>query len=222
MKRICVLKKSVLVAVVYMAFFASLYAQTTDVEKWSIRGDEYYENRDYANAITAYTQVIDLRLKEEDEVEQRARARATNSDFYEFSRTWTGIEIDAYLQRGHSYYRLKNYDAAIADYKVVAENYDPNFYPIYVSLGDAYGAKGDFTNAVSNWKKYIENKPGTKVMSYNVDKSYPADMWFCATLWEKKLLSDDPKYEKWIQEICNNNHVTRAEIETFYKENRGW
>lgn len=216
--------------VVVLAFFilstisTTLYAQITDVEKWSIRGDEYYENQDYENAIKAYTQVIDLRLKEEDEVQQKAkaRARATNSDFYSFNRTWTGIEVNAYLQRGRSYYRLKNYDAAIADYKVVAENYDPDFYPIYVSLGDAYGAKGDFTNASLWWKKYIETKPGTESINYNVDKSYPSDMWFCATLWEKKLLSDDSKYDKWIQEICNKNHVTRTEIETFYKRNRGW
>lgn len=47
----------------------SLYAQITEVEKWSIRGDEYYKNRDYANAIKAYTQVIELRLKEEDDAQ---------------------------------------------------------------------------------------------------------------------------------------------------------
>lgn len=215
-------KVVILVLFILGTLSASLYAQITDVEKWSIRGDEYYEDHDYVNAIKAYTQVIDLRLKEEDEAQQRAKARATNPDFYFFNRTWTGIEINAYLQRGRSYNRLKNYDAAIADYTVVAENYDPDFYYIYVYLGDAYGAKGDFTNAASWWKKYIEKKPGTEAMNYNVDKSYPADMWFCATLWEKKLLSDDSKYEKWIQEICNNNHVTRAEIEAFYKKNRGW
>ena len=154
-------KVVVLVFFILSTLSATLYAQITDVEKWSIRGDEYYENRDYANAIKAYTQVIDLRLKEEDEVQQKAKLRATNPDFYSFNRTWTGIEINAYLQRGRSYYRLKNYDAAIADYKVVADNYDPNFYHIYVSLGDAYGAKGDFTNATSWWKKYIEKKPDT-------------------------------------------------------------
>lgn len=198
------------------------FAQTTEVERYSIKGDDYYENRDYVNAIKAYTQVIELRLQEENEAEQKAKAQSRNPDFYSFSRKWTGIEINAYLQRGRSYYRLKNYDAAIADYKVVAENYDPDFYHIYVSLGDSYGAKGDFTTAASYWKTYIEKKPGTEAVGYTVDKSSLADMWFCATLWEKKLLSDDPKYEKWIQEICNKNKITRNEIEAFYKKNRGW
>lgn len=46
-------------------------------------------------------------------------------------------------------------------------------------------------------------------------------MWFCATLWEKKLLSDDSKYEKWIQEICNNSRVTRAEHRNILQEEQG-
>ena len=215
-------------SIVMLVFFVlstvstSLYAQTTEVEKWSIRGDEYYEKRDYTNAIKAYSQVIDLRLKEESEAQERARASSRNPDLYTFNRTWTGIEITAYLQRGRSYYRLKNYDAAIADYEVVRKNYDPNFYHIYVNLGDAYGAKNDYKNAASCYGKYVEKKPGNEPINFNVDKSYPADMWFCATIWEKKLLSDDPKYEKWIKEICDNNRVTRADIESFYQKNRGW
>ena len=149
----------------------SLYAQTTEVEKWSIRGDEYYEKRDYPNAIKAYSQVIDLRLKEENQAQERAKRNSKNPDFYTYNRTWTGLEINAYLQRGRSYYRLKNYDAAIADHEVVRKNYDPGFYHIYVLLGDAYGAKGDYKNAASYYKTYVERMPGTEAMDYGVDKS---------------------------------------------------
>jgi tetratricopeptide (TPR) repeat protein len=161
----------------------SLNAQTTEIEKWAIRGEEYYEKRDYINAINAYSQVIDLRLKEESEAQERAKARATNPVFYTFNRTWTGTEINAYWQRGRSYYRLKNYDAAIADYLVVEKNYDgPNSYHIYVSLGDAYGAKKDYNNAASYYRKYVEKKPGNELINFNVDKTDPADMWFCAII----------------------------------------
>lgn len=199
-----------------------LYAQTTEVEKWTIRGDEYFDAKDYKNAIDAYTKVIEIRLQEEKEKEEKAKRNSGNSDFYSFSRLWTGLEINAYLYRGHSYRNLKNYDAAISDYEVVRKNYDPSFYNIYVYLGDAYGSKGDYENASIAYKKYIEKKPGDKSIGFRVDKSNKSDMLFCSVLWEKKLLSDDPKYEKWIQEICDNNRVTRADIESFYKKNRGW
>ena len=218
------MKKIILFCAVFFISFSLLNAQTTEVEKWTIRGDEYYDAKDYQNAIKAYTQVINIRLEEEERVKERAKAnaRAMNRDIYQFNRTWTGLEINAYLYRGKSYYRMKNYDAAIEDYLVVRDNYDPNFYQIYVSLGDAYGANMDYENARINYKKYVEKKPSSESVGFNVDKTNTADMWFCAVLWEKKLLSDDQKYEKWLNEIVNKNSVTLHEIESFYKKNRGW
>ncbi|MBQ1198246.1 MAG: tetratricopeptide repeat protein [Spirochaetaceae bacterium] len=218
------MKKIILFCAVFFLSFSLLNAQTTEVEKWTIRGDEYYDAKDYQNAIKAYTQVINIRLEEEERVKERAKAnaRAMNRDIYQFNRTWTGLEINAYLYRGKSYYRMKNYDAAIEDYLVVRDNYDPNFYQIYVSLGDAYGANMDYENARINYKKYVEKKPSSESVGFNVDKTNTADMWFCAVLWEKKLLSDDQKYEKWLNEIVNKNSVTLHEIESFYKKNRGW
>ena len=218
------MKKIILLCTVFFLSLNLLNAQTTEVEKWTIRGDEYYKEKDYQNAIKAYTQVINIRLEEEERVKERAKAnaRAMNRDIYQFNRTWTGLEINAYLYRGKSYYRMKNYDAAIEDYLVVRDNYDPNFYQIYVSLGDAYGANMDYENARINYKKYVEKKTSSESVGFNVDKTNTADMWFCAVLWEKKLLSDDQKYEKWLNEIVNKNSVTLHEIESFYKKNRGW
>ena len=64
--------------------------------------------------------------------------------------------------------------------------------------------------------------PADKSVSFSVDKSNKADMWFCAVLLEQKRLSDDSKYEKWLKEIIEENNITLAEIESFYKKNRGW
>lgn len=218
------MKKIILFCAVFFLSFSLLNAQTTEVEKWTIRGDEYYDAKDYQNAIKAYTQVINIRLEEERIAKERAQAnaRAMNRDIFQFNRTWTGLEINAYLYRGRSYYRIKNYDAAIADYLVVKKNYDPNFYHIYVYLGDAYGANMDYENAYINYKTYIEKKPSSDSIGFNVNKSNTADMWFCAALWEKKLLSDNPKYENWLNEITKKNSVSLYEIESFYKKNRGW
>lgn len=218
------MKKKILLFLLFSLFISFLNAQTSEIEKYTIMGDEYYNEKNYENAIKAYTRVIDIRLAEENAKERQAkeRAKAMNRDIYQFSRTWTGYEINAYLYRGKSYYRLKNYDAAIDDYLIVKNNYDPSYYPIFVSLGDAYGAKGDYENACINYRKYIERKPSTESINFNVDKSNFADMYFCAVLWEKKLLSSDSKYENWLKEITSKNTVSLAEIESFYKKNRKW
>ena len=148
------MKKIMLFSALFLTYINLLAAQPTDVEKWLIKGNEYYDQKEYNKAIEAYTQVINIRLNEEKAAEERAKKQSANRDFYSFRRTWTGKEITAYLYRGKSYYKIKNYDAAIKDYLVVKKNYDPSYYQIYVSLGDAYGANGQYNEAYINYKKY--------------------------------------------------------------------
>jgi tetratricopeptide (TPR) repeat protein len=208
-----------LILVIWSAVSTSLYAQTT-MESWYLRGNEYYEKGDYTNAISAYSQAIN---SEGGFVQTSRKAQANASGrLMTSTHSWTGLEINAYLMRGRAYYRIKNYDAAITDFHIVAEKGPPDFYQINVPLGDAYGAKREYDKAVSYYEKYLKLKPADEPMTFTVDKSVPADMWFCTTLWKQKLLTNDPKYEKWIKEICDKNPVTRAQIAAFYKQNRGW
>lgn len=216
------MKKIMLFSALFLTYINLLAAQPTDVEKWLIKGNEYYDQKEYNKAIEAYTQVINIRLNEEKAAEERAKKQSANRDFYSFRRTWTGKEITAYLYRGKSYYKIKNYDAAIKDYLVVKKNYDPSYYQIYVSLGDAYGANGQYNEAYINYKKYVEQKPSSSSINFTVDKKNPADMWFCAVLLEKKELTDEEKYDKWLKEITDKFPVTMEEIKSFWKENRGW
>lgn len=216
------MKKIMLFSALFLTYINLLAAQPTDVEKWLIKGNEYYDQKEYNKAIEAYTQVINIRLNEEKAAEERAKKQSANRDFYSFRRTWTGKEITAYLYRGKSYYKIKNYDAAIKDYLVVKKNYDPSYYQIYVSLGDAYGANGQYNEAYINYKKYVEQKPSSASINFTVDKKNPADMWFCAVLLEKKELTDEEKYDKWLKEITDKSPVTMEEIKSFWKENRGW
>ena len=210
-----------LFSALFLTYINLLAAQPTDVEKWLIKGNEYYDQKEYNKAIEAYTQVINIRLNEEKAAEERAKKQSANRDFYSFRRTWTGKEITAYLYRGKSYYKIKNYDAAIKDYLVVKKNYDPSYYQIYVSLGDAYGANGQYNEAYINYKKYVEQKPSSSSINFTVDKKNPADMWFCAVLLEKKELTDEEKYGRWLKEITDKFPVTMEEIKSFWKENRG-
>ena len=197
--------------------------KSEDVEKWYIRGTEYYEEKDFENAINAFTQVINIRLEEERISQEEAKARSRNPDIYQFTRNWTVPEMNSYYYRGKCYYYLKNYDAAIADFLVCRNNVKSQYaYNYDVNIGDAYGAKKDYENAVKYYKYYVEGKPDSESINFKVDKTNPADMWFCAVLWEKNRLSGEQKYDKWLKEITEKNKVTLSEIEDFYKKNRGW
>ena len=73
------MKKIILFCAVFFLSFSLLNAQTTEVEKWTIRGDEYYDAKDYQNAIKAYTQV------EESNIEKVANDSKDDKDGFVFA-----------------------------------------------------------------------------------------------------------------------------------------
>jgi hypothetical protein len=195
--------KKVLALMVCMAVCgAALFAQTTE-DEWYEKADEYWARDDYANAVTAYNEVI--------------KRNSSN--------------INAYWERGFSYYMTKNYDAAIADYStfIKGKNGAPGFPyidDIYVLRGDAYGAKGIYHMAVADYRTGFEK--GHDTSTFVVDKSSKADMWFCGTMYMEIVInrflgkSDMvTKYETGLKTVCDNNGVTRAEVEAFYRQNIG-
>jgi hypothetical protein len=189
--------KKVFVLIVCMTVFGTaLFAQTTEGE-WFDKAGEYFESGDYAKAITAYSETI--------------KRNSSN--------------LDAYWFRGFAYYQTKNYDAAIADYTTVIKG-APDFPNVYVTRGDAYGAKGLYHTAVADYRIGLEK--GYDPSSYNVDKSSKADMWFCGAMYMEievnRFLGNSAevtKYENWLETVCDKNNVTRAEVETFYRQNIG-
>jgi len=73
------------------------------------------------------------------------------------------IELDpkvakAYVNRGHAYYYLGNYNQAIADYNKVIE-LDPKDAEAYVSRGNAYDSLGNYKQAIADYYKAIELNP---------------------------------------------------------------
>jgi tetratricopeptide (TPR) repeat protein len=221
-------RNSIIIAAIVAAIVATVAivnaVNAQIIKDWYLKGNEYYDKRDYTNAISAYSQAINSEggYVEADRKAKAAAAHGREVYSYTVRHRWTGPEIDSYFNRGRVYYLIKNYDAAITDLETVANNCSPDFYQINAMLGDAYGAKKEYDKAVSYYEKYLELKSPDEPENFTVDKSNPADMWFCATLWRKNLLTHDPKYEKWIKEICDGNPVTRTEIEAFYQQNGGW
>jgi tetratricopeptide (TPR) repeat protein len=222
-------KKDIRVIAIVFGFWSivssNVFAQTA--ADWYKAGNESYNSRDYKNAIIMYSEVIK-------QIGDGISETSTPSSAVPFTFVNTRVSsegINSYYMRGRAYYRTEDYKAAIADYEKVVSllphvpsehvlQYSPG---VYCSIGDSYGALKEYTKAVLNWEKYLEMKSPQDKINYNVDKSYPADMWFCATLWKKMLATqgtaDGAKYDRWITEICSENSVTRVEIERFYKNN---
>ncbi|MDR1635997.1 MAG: tetratricopeptide repeat protein [Treponema sp.] len=197
-------------------------------------GVKYFTEGNYVEAITKFTKAInhyEIRQEEHSkyagEVFNSALAGNTSWNTFNIKNAViiSSDHSNSYLMRGRAYYKINDYAAAISDYETL-ESLIPEIPAehaprIYVHLGDAYGEMKGYNKAVWNYNKYLDLKNPNEPINYTVDKSYPADMWFCAVLWKKYILTNEQKYERWVQEICNKNPVTRAEIEAFYKKNRG-
>jgi tetratricopeptide (TPR) repeat protein len=66
--------------------------------------------------------------------------------------------FDLYWERGVTFLRLKNYDAAISNFAACLER-NVRFGNAYLGLGQAYRAKGDFKTALMHHDKAIALKP---------------------------------------------------------------
>jgi tetratricopeptide (TPR) repeat protein len=178
----------------FVIVLSNTFGQTTASE-WLKKGDEYFQKKDYNNAIKAYTEVI--------------KRDSSN--------------LNAYVSRGNSYSQIKNYDAAIADFNFIA-NEIPDFPNIYMIRGYTYGEKGVYSKTLADYKKGLYL--GYNINDFNVDKSSKSDMWFCATIYMEELFyrflgnSDSAtKLETILKIVCDKNNVSRAEVETFYRDN---
>jgi hypothetical protein len=188
--------KKILLALVFIfnVVMTNTFSQTT-ANDWLKKADDYFEKSDYNNAIKAYTEAI--------------KRDSSN--------------LNAYVSRGSCYSQIKNYDAAIADFNFIV-NEIPDFPNIYMIRGYTYGEKGVYSKTLADYRKGLYL--GYKVNDFNVDKSSKSDMWFCAAIYMEVLLnrflgnSDSAtKLETILKIVCEKNDVSRAEVETFYRDN---
>jgi hypothetical protein len=190
------MKKRYYAALLALVMASGAFGQSTE-DEWFKKAGEYYDNGDYANAVTAYSETI--------------KRNSSN--------------LNAYWFRSIAYFQLKNYDATIADCDTVIKS-APDFPNVYMARGDAYGAKGIYHKAAADYRTGLVK--GYDPAGYRVDKSSKADMWFCGALYmeiavNRFLGKSDvvTKYENWLKIACDKNGVTRAEVESFYRQNIG-
>ncbi len=103
---------------------------TVRVKEWLERGETYFLNKKYDDAITAYTQALSI------------------------DRTNT----DAYFIRGVIYQTIKRYDLAISDYSNVIEIKN-NHNLAYYYRGEVYRDLNKYDRAIEDYNKAIAINP---------------------------------------------------------------
>ena len=132
----------------------------TDDEVYYLIGQFYFGSKDYEQALENYNKAIELNPNKADYYRMRAflysynlvnleKALADYSKIIELSPS-----ENAYSDRGDIYKKLKDYDAALADYNQ-ALRFDPNNKFLYVSLALAYDDLKDYGKAIECYTKTI-------------------------------------------------------------------
>ena len=136
-----------------------------DARSYYNRGEAYYKNGDYDNAIAGYTQAIELSL------DSAYYAYLGRADTYHDKGSYDNAIADctkaiklkpdyapAYFGRGYSYYAKGYYDKAILDLtKAIKLNSD--YADAYYKRGEAYYDIEDYDNAIADYTKAIELNP---------------------------------------------------------------
>ena len=104
--------------------------QLRTAKEWFDKGMIYTKQKEFGNAIEAYTKAIEL-----------------NSKYKE-----------AYLKRGQSHQELEQFDVALNDFDK-AIKLDPTYVEAYISRGATYTQKRKFDLALNDFNKAIERDP---------------------------------------------------------------
>jgi tetratricopeptide (TPR) repeat protein len=102
---------------------------TNDVSAYYNRGYARFKLKEYKNAISDFSTVLD-----------------------------NGGSSESYFYRGNCYYSLKDFKSAISDYTKALEQ-EPDNYDIYYNRGYANFRIKNYKDAVNDWKKTIELNP---------------------------------------------------------------
>jgi tetratricopeptide (TPR) repeat protein len=73
-------------------------------------------------------------------------------------REYNPLLAEKNLKIGNSYYKKKNYDAAISRYQEAIE-YQPNLFEAYKVLGQAFEKKGDKIKALAVYRDFLAQYP---------------------------------------------------------------
>ncbi len=145
--------------------------------KCNNRGFEHFKKKEYAQAITAYTEAIQFDPQFAVAYNNRGLAYAAQGKHERAIENYDrAIEIDAeyaraYANRGDSYFELKQYDRAIQDYDEAIQR-DPKNAVAHNNRGLARAAKGDYEGAIEDYTEAIRLDPKLALAYHNRGMAY--------------------------------------------------
>uniref|UniRef100_A0A6B2KYK7 Uncharacterized protein n=1 Tax=Arcella intermedia TaxID=1963864 RepID=A0A6B2KYK7_9EUKA len=165
------------------------------------RGTAHALSYQFTQAVIDFTFAIELEPKCADAYKRRGQCLAARGDealaLNDFSKALElSPDLDTHFQRAQVYYKLKNWNKAIADFKSMIE-FDSKNPNTWNYLGLCYDSIGDCNSSVNAHLKAIELKPDFKESHCNLGYTYRN--WGKLGLAFKsfdKALEIDPSYSK--------------------------
>jgi len=153
------MKKSIaLTAFLFVVAVGTAVGQTT-ADEWANKGNEYFDKKDYTNAINAFSEAIkrdnnnyDLYWGRGESYHNIGNYNAAITD-YNKAISLNPNEAGIYDDRAKSYLQVKNYNAAIADCNKAIALDPQSFY--YVTRGNAYFLIKNYDAALTDYNKAI-------------------------------------------------------------------
>ena len=131
----------------------------------------------YNDAITHYTEAIDLNPELTEVYNNRGVANGKTGNFHAAIQDFnTTIDLNpeiagVYNNRGNAYTLKMDFDAAIQDYNK-AIDLNPEYATAYNNRGAAYGEKGEVDPAIQDYNKAIDLNPEYAEAYYNRGNAY--------------------------------------------------
>ena len=143
----------------------TMKSQTANMPPVSVEeGFAFKHSGDVSNAIKIFGAALRQQPDNSDAFHGLAQSRRDARDLRgAFTNHDRAIELnperhDLYWERGITYKRMKDFAAAIADFRACLER-NNQFANAHLGLAEAYRGQGDFTNALEHHNEAIAMKP---------------------------------------------------------------
>ena len=204
------MKKIGLLTILSLTFTSFASAQT--LKEYFERGLAAYKNKQYAEAITNYTQALKFNANASEIWFNRGQSYYFSGNLElaiaDYSQTLKlkATYLDAWFQRGLAYNKKGNHDAAIADYSQGLQ-LAPNDAQLWYNRGIAYMNKESLDAALSDYDQAIKLNPNYVKAFVNRGSVYFKKKLYAAAIADlTTALKLDPNYaEAWDNRgVCYN------------------
>ena len=136
------------------------------------RGQGYSERRQYDQAISDYTQALEINPRYAEAYYNRGNAHGKKDLIDQAILDYTkALEVnpryaEAYYNRGNAHGKKKMFDQAIFDY-TKALKINSKYFEAYTNRGSAYSIEGQYEQALSDFSKALEINPRYAIAYFN-------------------------------------------------------